>query len=81
MGPGVQTAGEGQEERGSGSTGQTREGPRRVREEWGEALGRGLRQGTQAQLYVPLVLGTLQTTNAVNRGIGQSQGHLQVLPG
>lgn len=44
-------------------------------------MGRSPGQGTQAQLYVPLVLGTLQTTNAVNRGIGQSQGHLQVLPG
>lgn len=44
-------------------------------------VGRSPGQGTQARLYVPLVLGTLQTTNAVNWGKGQSQGHLQVLPG
>lgn len=34
--------------------GQTREGPRRVREEWGEALGRGLRPSFMSLWFLGL---------------------------
>lgn len=59
LGPGVPKAGEGQEERGAELMGQTREDPRRVREEWEEALGRGLRPSIMS----PLFLGSVDFAN------------------